>query len=103
MLAGLFKRSAKPIVYSVLRTDRGWMVYASLPQKISPSDRIKVIDWFHSYRSEIQRMNPRWQTMFYASEGTYSLDVVPATDPPALIAQAVEAAQTWKQLELDYV
>ncbi len=102
LLKGFFKKTRKPIVYNVVKTPSGWQIQAILPPRLSPSDKIKIIDWFHTYRSTIRAEHPGWSTTFHASESVYLLTVIPTIDQSAVIAAAVEAAQTWKQLDLDY-
>jgi hypothetical protein len=67
------------IVYSVNKIADGWKISATLPESTSPSDRVKVIDWFHSYRAEVRRTNPLWLASFRigASNNDYVLEIRP--------------------------
>ena len=92
----------KTIVYNVLHTQTGWQIQAFLPKRISPEDRVKIIDWMHSYRSEVRLKNPFWATMFYSTEYAYFLDITPNNDAKDLIAHAIDTGNTWQQLSFEY-
>ena len=95
------------IVYSLLRTSVGWQVQAFLPRHVSANDRIKVIDWFHSYRSTVHKDNPLWLTSFNCTDQAYFLDIMQASSPKDLIIKATDATSRFQQrepyqLSLDY-
>lgn len=92
----------KSIVYNVLQTDNGWQIQALLPARISPSDRIKLLDWFRSYRDEVHHSRPSWVTMFSATERVYLLDVIRVSGPKEMIVKTVQPDQIWQQLKFDY-
>ena len=104
VLRNLFGSTDEKIVYNVLKTRSGWQVQAFLPKRISADDRIVVIDWFHCYRSEVQRQHPLWLTSFSATDQVYLLDIMQASSPKDLIAQATTLATNTdpRQLKLDY-
>ena len=87
----------KAIEYNVVPTSTGWQIQAVLTPDVSPEDRIKVIDWFHSYRSNVSHMNPLWLTSFTAGKEGYALDIYPASTPQQMLGNAVQRAL---QLEL---
>ncbi|HUG82904.1 MAG TPA: hypothetical protein VML01_14640 [Bryobacterales bacterium] len=92
----------KAIVYNVLETDNGWQIQALLPSRISPTDRLKLLDWFRSYREELKQSRPSWVTMFRATDRVYLLDVVPVSQPKDVLAKTVQPGEIWQQLNLDY-
>jgi hypothetical protein len=95
--------SKKPIVYNVLRTASGWQVQAFLPKRVSPDDRVLILDWFHSYRSQVQLQHPQWLTTFRFTEQSYFLDIISAENQKEMIVKAAETIQGWQQLDLEYV
>lgn len=97
-----FSPSRKPIVYNVLQTSNGWQIQAFLPTRISPDDRMKVLVWFDTYRTEVHRQNPLWLTNFRASGQAYFLDIVPVNDNKSLIARVIEAGTSWHQMDFQY-
>jgi len=50
---------------------------------------MKVIDWFHSYRAEIRRVNPLWVANFRVGVGNndYTLEVRPTRNIRQLAEQ----------------
>ena len=92
----------KIIVYNVLHTQTGWQIQAFLPKRISPDDRVKIIDWMHNYRSEVRRQNPFWITMFHSTEYAYFLDIIHNNDAKELLAHTIDNGNTWQQLSFEY-
>jgi len=82
------------IVYSVSRVPDGWKISATVPKKASPSDRMKVIDWFHNYRAQVRRSNPLWLANFYVQDDGYVLEVRPTHD----VRQLAEAGEKVKEI-----
>jgi hypothetical protein len=78
-LANPYLGSGDAIVYSVNKISDGWKISATLPESTSPNDRMKVIDWFHSYRAEVRRINPLWLASFRigGSNNDYVLEIRP--------------------------
>jgi hypothetical protein len=101
-LVDYFRSNKNRIVYNVLKTQKGWQVQAFLPRRISPDDRITILDWFHTYRSKVLEQHPLWLTVFNGTDQAYFLDIVQVDTPQELIAETVGTGQTWQQLELDY-
>ena len=98
-----FVRSKRnSIVYNVVPTSRGWQVQALVPDRISTDDRIKVIDWFHAYRSTVHRQYPFWLTTFHTADHGYFLDILKADDPREMLSHAVGTGTAWQQIELDF-
>lgn len=98
-----FLRSkSNQIIYNVVSTGRGWQVQALVPAKLSGDDRIKVIDWFHSYRSTVHKQYPLWLTTFHTAERGYFLDILKVDDPKQMLSQAVDVGLGVQQLELDF-
>ena len=98
-------RRDQKIVYNLLKTDAGWQVQAFLPRQVSANDRIAVIDWFHGYRSQVQREHPFWLTSFSGTDQAYFLDIVRADSPKDMIAKAINRQSQIQpeQLSFDYV
>lgn len=89
---GLLGLREQKIVYNLLRTSAGWQLQAFLPRRVSIADKIKVIDWFHDYRTAVQKQHPLWLTSFNATDHAYFLDIVQASSPKDLIAKALDVA-----------
>ena len=98
----LASRNSKYIVYNVLKTENGWQIQAFLPRSISPADRMNLLEWFRSYRSEVQLLHPSWLTLFKATDRAYFLDVIPVQNPRHMLSKTAQAGQVWEQLELNY-
>jgi hypothetical protein len=67
--------SDSSIALNVLKTDDGWRVEAHFPKKLSGEDRLKLIDWFAAYRTQVRQMHPLWATRFSSGEQWYVLDI----------------------------
>ena len=69
------------------KTENGWQIQAFLPRSISPADRMNLLEWFRSYRSEVQLLHPSWLTLFKATDRAYFLDVIPVQNPRHMALQ----------------
>jgi hypothetical protein len=86
--------SKHAITYSVTQKHDGWRIEATFPKRVSSSDKMRVLDWFHEYRANVIRTNPLWRVAFNATSNSYVLEIYPARD----IRELAEAAETVKRL-----
>ena len=93
-IANPYSGSANAIVYAVTKVPDGWKVSATVPEKTSPDDRMKVIDWFHTYRAAVRRSNPFWLANFHVGDSGYVLEIRPTAD----VRQLVEAGEKVKEI-----
>jgi hypothetical protein len=106
-VSGTFNPFATPrkqkIVYNVIPTGQGWQVQALVPDRISVDDRIKVIDWFHAYRSTVRKQYPCWLTTFHSAKQGYYLDILRTDSPRDMNAHTVDNAfSSSQQTEFDF-
>jgi hypothetical protein len=80
------------ITYDVLQTGSGWRIQATLARDVSPDDRIKIVEWLHSYRSTVRQQYPFWSTNFGATDQGYFLDINPTVELKEMIGGAVGRA-----------
>jgi hypothetical protein len=83
--------------------NNGIQIQALLPKRVVPDDRIKIIDWFHVYRTQVAAQHPTWVTMFHSTDYTYALDIFPTDTPRQFVAKGLEElSATPSQLEFDF-
>lgn len=66
------------IVYNVRKSGEGWRVEVKLPKRISPEDRISVLNNLWQYKVALIANHPTWFVRFGSGENAYTLDVIPA-------------------------
>jgi len=93
-------KSGKKIVYNVLQVERGWQIQVFLPPAVSSADRIAVLEWLGSYRSTIRDLHPMWLTSVAATRNAFFLDVIPASTPQEVVANAIDLSS--KQLSFEF-
>ena len=97
LLANPYLECEAAITYNVTKTRDGWKIEAALPRSISPADRAKVIDWFHTYRAEVRRNNPLWLANFRVSDTGYVLEIKPFHDVRRLAEAGEQVKEIWDE------
>ena len=92
----------KEIVYNILPTSSGWQIQVFLPNRLSPTDRMMVLDWIHAYRAQVRAENPTWVTFFHFGEQAYFLNIIRADTQQEMIAAVIDVAETWRQMDFEY-
>ncbi len=93
----------KPIVYNILATEGGWRLEAYVAPRVSPEDRITVLEWLNSYKAQVRRTHPSWIVSFRAANPyAYSLDIRRVDQKQERAAETEKLKQMWHQLAFDY-
>ena len=96
-VANPYLGSDRAITYTVIKTPDGWRIEVTFPKRVSPSDRMKVLDWFHSYRSEVRRINPLWLASFHVGDNGYVLEIRPVNDVRQLVEAGEQVKEIWDE------
>jgi hypothetical protein len=71
----------KGITYDLSRRGNSYVLSVSLPGKhVSCDDRVMILEWLHSYRTQVLKSNPNWCANFNASKQGYTLEICPVKD-----------------------
>ena len=80
--------STDSIICNVFPTDDGWRVHVRLPRRVSLHDKRAVLEWLRNCSADVRRRNPYWSTRLDYSSRDLTLDLLPADDPRAGMANA---------------
>ncbi len=83
------------ISLNTVRTEHGWRIDASISGKISANDRVKLIQWFHDYRSKLRQLHPLWITRFSSSPTGYTLDIRPMQSMREVAEKGEDLKSIW--------
>lgn len=72
-----YRVAKNAITYSIFRTGSGYEIQAFVPEHTSSTDRLKVVQWFRTYRDSVRRENPLLSVRFHNLEHGYGLEIKP--------------------------
>ena len=87
-LANPYQSPGKAILYGLTQTADGYALQVTMPRgHVASSDRLKVINWLHEYRSQVIHANPLWCANFRTTENGYTLEIKPMSGPRQLACE----------------
>jgi hypothetical protein len=90
-----FKRDEKAIYYSFVKMADGWKIEAVVPKRVSPDDRLRIVNWLRDYKSQVQKIHPSWVTRFSPMERGYTLHIVPTGSARELFEKGQNLKDIW--------
>jgi len=101
-IANPYQSQSKAITYGLTKTGDGYALQVTMPKsRVSASDRMKVIQWLHEYRSQFLHANPMWCANFRTMENGYLLEIRPMAGPRQIACEGDRVRELW-QRSLNY-